>query len=398
MYLGILRSQLPSMWKTWKHIPSQILARAYANTAMRVAGEKRLAQMKSIGERLSLTEKEGERMGKLLMRSPPKFVDPEVNLDMMASLGMSTAQQKKLVLSSSSMFSVRGDVLMRKWTWFAKNIGFSNEEMVKLVSRHPTIFSRSIENKIDPIVSELKSLGLNELEIKSIVMEASQILSISLEERFKPRIACLKNLELGDDELREFIKKWPWILEKNIPKKIEWMRTALSLDTKHLRDLIVKHPKFLNINIDSVIESFDYLLKGGLTRWESFDVIVRQPTRAALKSGSLISKVEFAKKALKKDIRDVVNWSEYVSRPFLGHIGLRISFLAAEGCQYWDQPLSALFVFGDEGFFNLHKEKWQSLSMARFYEHKTWWNELSDETKENHMDLLSKPRSAPWKS
>lgn len=388
------------MWQVWKHIPSKILLRAYSNAAKPAMADRArmLTQMKSIGSRLNLSEEEGVKLEKLLKGTRSTIVNPKKNLDMMTELGMSEAQQKKVVLSCSSMFSVRSEIIMRKWAWFVQNIGFTNEEMVKLVARHPTIFSRSLQNKIEPIVSELKGLGLDRSDIKGVLTDASQILSISLEKRLKPRIACLKELEFGEEELRTFIRKFPWSLEKNIPPKVEWMKTTLELDTQHLRELIVSHPKLLNVNLESTTESFQYLLKQGLTRWQSLDLIVLQPSRTVLRSGSLVDKIEFAKNVLKKDVSDVVDWSEYVTRPFRGHIGLRTSFLAREGCKYWDQPLSALFVFGDEGFLNIHLELWPSISKGRFYEHKQWWNALSDDDKEKHLDLLSKPKSTPWKS
>lgn len=384
-------------------IPSSQLLRSFSQPTSTVAKPALdtgvlSALRQKIGLRLGLSDHENLKLQNVLKFLHARRWNPEGNLDALSKLGVSIEQQKKVALSSASIFSLKPETLMSKWGWFQDNLGVSNQEMIKLVSKHPTVFTRSLEGKVQPVLKEIEALGFSESEMRYLVLSAPQILSLSLDNSLRPRIRCYVDLGFGDEELRKFILEKPWCLEKQTVPKIEWLRKELNLKTPQLRDIILKHPKLLNNNLEEMSKSFLYLLEKDLSRWQAMDLVCMQPARSVQASGRLIDKVIFAEKALRKNIEAIVEWPEYLTRPLQGHIALRVGFLSKEGFRCWEERLCTLFTFGDEGFLRIYTEKCQSLSRKKYFEHKTWWLSLTGDQRNTHIELLMKPLGAPWKA
>ncbi|GMH41185.1 hypothetical protein BSKO_09095 [Bryopsis sp. KO-2023] len=348
--------------------------------------------------RLGITEKaELENFEKIITKPARRpGTRPLKNLDALLDLGMTSELQKKLVLNESAIINMRPDLLSQKWKWFKINVGFTNEELMRVIAKQPTLFTRSVEKKITPVVKFLGELGFRGEDLKSVVTRATRIFTLSLEKKVKPRVQAFKDLGFGDEELVEFLLKRPWSIEMDIVPKIEWVRQAMEVtDNKDLRALLHEHPKLLANNVGDMSSGFKYLLMEGVPRGQALELLCKQPSKP---NGRLVDKVDFAKKALNKSVEDVLEWPEYITRPLYNHIALRVGFLAKEGVPYSQQPLSALFVFGDERFMEIFGGKrTPALSPVQFFEYKQWWLGMEGEKKKQHLDLLANRGGAPWR-
>jgi len=123
-------------------------------------------------------------------------------------------------------------------------------EIAKVVTRHPNIFSYSIEDTLQPCVEYLKELGVT--DIGKVVTSHPSILHYSIEDNLKPTVDYLE--KLGVTDIGKVVTRHPNILAYSIEDNLKPTVEYLTNECCAIISDIEKTPTLVSYSLDKRIK------------------------------------------------------------------------------------------------------------------------------------------------
>jgi len=138
---------------------------------------------------------------------------------------------------------------------YLQSLGVTN--IGKVVTKHPQIFSYSIEDNLQPHVDYLEKLGVT--DIAKVITRLPHILYYSIEDTLKPTVDYLE--KLGVTDIGKVVTKLPSILaysiEDNLQPHIEYLK---ELGVTDIGKIVTRNPSILHLSIeDNLKPTVEYL-------------------------------------------------------------------------------------------------------------------------------------------
>jgi hypothetical protein len=156
------------------------------------------------------------------------------------------AQGRNTLFASPKLQSeetYRGEAL----DWLQERLGFSDENLAKLVQRQPTILNLRVQEKLEPNIAWLQDrLALDQEGLQKVVLRLTpmvgglaQLLGSNMEENLEPTLVWLQERLLLDDAgVAKLVKKKASFLGfslETLEERMAWRQTRLALDEKSLK-------------------------------------------------------------------------------------------------------------------------------------------------------------------
>ncbi|KAL5999053.1 hypothetical protein ACLOJK_010003 [Asimina triloba] len=255
---------------------------------------------------------------------------------------------------------------------FWRSVGFSREEIFRLVLAYPGVFSISRERKLQPRTEFLKQCGLNPKDIFKFLTTAPMFLSLSFETNLSKKLSFLVKIgfEYGTKELVMaigsatrtssnnmqmligafldhglscedvfiMIKKHPPVLRQNhkaLEKKLQFLAGGVADCPKILA---WRFPQFFSFHPEYLEMHIEFLRSIGLSEEEIFRIILSHPSIfSASRERKLQPRIEFLKQC-GLDTNDIFKFlmekPMFLSISFEENLSKKLGFLVKLGYKY----------------------------------------------------------------
>ena len=169
------------------------------------------------------------------------------------------------IINTYSVSNMKKETLMKnvKRNYaFLIELGYSQEEVIKITKNCPAIFLCSIEN-ISQKIENIKQLGYSQEEVIKITKALPAIFNLSIE-NMKQKIEDMKQLGYSQEELIKITKNHPAIFSYNIEnmkQKIEDIK-QLGYSQEEVIRMTKALPTIFGLSIENLkqkIEFYDYI-------------------------------------------------------------------------------------------------------------------------------------------
>ncbi|KAL6181797.1 hypothetical protein ACLB2K_048446 [Fragaria x ananassa] len=180
------------------------------------------------------------------------------NLELLNSLGLSGTSLAQVILKEPTALENDAKSVLECF----RSHGFSEEEILTLTMKLPTLYTYDAEKKIKPKLEFLKSVGFSELDIAKVVSSEPYILTRSLKNQIIPSIEILRRVLGSEEVVVKVVKRCYRILEKPLDKLLEQNIDALSsngVPQSLISKLLVIHPAVLLLSPYQVSEGIAFV-------------------------------------------------------------------------------------------------------------------------------------------
>mmetsp|Transcript_150046 Transcript_150046/g.482259 ORF Transcript_150046/g.482259 Transcript_150046/m.482259 type:complete len:253 (-) Transcript_150046:15-773(-) len=108
--------------------------------------------------------------------------------------------------------------------WFSE-LGLSDSQIQKVVTRYPKCFESSLEDGMKPRVRWLSDLGMNESQVVQVVVSFPGLLAYSLDNKCRPTVQTLRDLGFANSQIVEVLTRKPNILSYSSKRLVD--RTSI---------------------------------------------------------------------------------------------------------------------------------------------------------------------------
>ena len=236
-------------------------------------------------------------------------------------LGISEDVMWKITNDAPSVLGLKAKNVRNKVHVLQSLVGFSDEEIRRLITSQPTLLQLSVKKNLSPSIlywirqlqigkDELKTLilgcpallkysranvqgklmffqsimGFSLQECRKLLVSEPRLLTSSVKTGLIPRLEFLnKEIELSLPEIRKMVQKNPRILlmsvEQNLtPKCVFYFIMTLQMNTKDVGKLLIKYPQILDYNLEHHITPIHhYFLSLDFSSYEFSRIIQRYP-------------------------------------------------------------------------------------------------------------------------
>ena len=236
-------------------------------------------------------------------------------------LGISEDVMWKITNDAPSVLGLKANNVRNKVHVLQSLVGFSDEEIRKLITSQPTLLQLSVKKNLSPTIlywirqleigkNELKKLimgcpallkysranmhrklmffqttmGYSLSECRKLLMKEPRLLTCSVKTGLIPRLNFLhKEVEISLPNIRTIVQKNPRVLlmslEQNLtPKCVFYFIMTLQLETKDVGKMLLKYPQILDYNLEHhILPIHHYFLSLDFSTHEFSRIIQRYP-------------------------------------------------------------------------------------------------------------------------
>eukprot|EP00246_Nothoceros_aenigmaticus_P005428 TRINITY_DN17487_c0_g1_i1.p1 TRINITY_DN17487_c0_g1~~TRINITY_DN17487_c0_g1_i1.p1 ORF type:complete len:358 (+),score=33.50 TRINITY_DN17487_c0_g1_i1:2-1075(+) len=264
-------------------------------------------------------------------------------------IGLSKEQAARCLFQDSYLGSSSVDESLRPNVQYFRQLGFSPEEIVKLVRRRSSIVTCHMLQTIVPMTLKLNDMGLKEEDIIKVYLRSPRFL--------RTRIGKIDNVvefmrKYGVTDHRKIMTR-PKLFDLSLDGKVlqiaNFLQDHLKLDSEQLHR-VFKWTQVFSYSVENNLRvKTDYLESLGLSKVDVARMVSVFPCMMGLNlETSIKPKVDYLLVELNRSISDLVQFPIYLSYSLTKRIQPRSEYMKANGC---DIPSLSYYLSCNEDVF-----------------------------------------------
>ncbi|KAI5084192.1 hypothetical protein GOP47_0000361 [Adiantum capillus-veneris] len=290
-------------------------------------------------------------------------------VEYLLSLGLDESTLQRIGRRRKACFNVKINKVKER-LGYLMSLGIKNEDIGKVITRHPQVLEYTVDRMMKPRVQYLQSIGVPEARLGRVLTVSPSLLRCSLAGTLKKRVRFLvEEVGVTEGDVPKIVLLSPQILTQSITDslrpRINFLLKKVGLSQERVAKMITKHPQLLHYSIRNGIQPrLDFLSSIGLSDHDISVVLGRSSQVLSLSvEKSLKPKCDYLTKELKCGLQTIVSFPAYLSLSLEQRIRPRHEFLKLLGkLPSGPFPMCALAVTDQE-----YCERWAKSTVEEYY-------------------------------
>ncbi|GMH45437.1 hypothetical protein BSKO_13394 [Bryopsis sp. KO-2023] len=203
------------------------------------------------------------------------------NVRLLKEWGLPPEDFKKVVKGSMGVAGFTESAIEKRLVWMANYLGFTNDQVMRVVRSNPSVLNYSITHRMAPFVQIFFQAGYTKADVRWMIWKYPQVIG------FSNRLDSLcdffqASLDFARSKVMEVVVKHPSTLGSSIDgtlrPKIDFLM-ELGFDREEVSSIIGGSPQILGLSLEQNIQVKIAKLEGvGLEREDVLRVIKRAPS------------------------------------------------------------------------------------------------------------------------
>ncbi|EOX94861.1 Mitochondrial transcription termination factor family protein isoform 1 [Theobroma cacao] len=269
-------------------------------------------------------------------------------------------------------------------------IGVSRREVGGVLTGYPEILGMRVGRVIKPFVEYLQGLGIPRLAVARLIEKRPHILGFGLEERVKPNVESLLEFNVRKASLPSIIAQYPEILGIDLIPKLLGQRSLLQsitdLGPEDFGTVVEKMPQVVSLSNTSMVKHVDFLKDCGISLQQVRDMVVRCPQVLALNLDIMKLSFDYFQMEMRRPLDDLVAFPALFTYSLESTIKPRHKIVAKRGFKC---SLSWLLNCSDEKFkerMNYDTIEMEEMEMMPSFDMNSLMEPRSDESDSEYGD------------
>eukprot|EP00250_Pteridium_aquilinum_P012731 c20906_g1_i2 orf=330-1952(-) len=254
-------------------------------------------------------------------------------VEYLISLGLNENNLQKIARRRRACFYVKISKVKER-LGYLMSLGIKNEDISKVLTRHPQVLEYTVDRMMKPRVQYLQSIGVPETRLGRVITVSPSLLECSLEGSLKRRVRFLvEEVGVSEGDVWKIVLLSPQVLTQSINNslrpRINFLLKKVGLSQERVTKMIMKHPQLLHYSIKNGIQPrIDFLRSIGLSDRDIAIVLSRSSQVLSLSvEKSLKPKCDYLTKELNCGLQTIVSFPAYLSLSLEQRIKPRHKFL-----------------------------------------------------------------------
>lgn len=253
-------------------------------------------------------------------------------VDYLLSLGLDESTLQRIVRRRRACFYVKINKVKER-LGYLMSLGIKNEDIAKMITRHPQVLEYTVDRMMKPRVQYLQSIGVPETRLGRVITVSPSLLECSLEGSLKRRVRFLvEEVGVKEGDVSKIVLLSPQILTQSITDSLRPRINFLlkvGLSQEGVAKMVKKHPQLLHYSIrDGIQPRIDFFRSIGLSDHEIAIVLSRSSQVLSLSvEKSLKPKCDYLIEELNCGLQTIVSFPAYLSLSLEQRIRPRHKFL-----------------------------------------------------------------------
>ena len=191
-------------------------------------------------------------------------------VEYLIALGLDEFHLRKIARKRKACFYVKFTKVKERLDYL-RSIGVKDEDMRKVITKHPQVLEYTIERMMKPRIQYLQSIGVPETRMGRVITVSPSLLECSLEGSLKRRVRFLiEEVGVSKDDVWKIVLLSPQVLTQSIEgalrPRMNFLLKKLGISHERVAKMITKHPQLLHYSISNGIQPrIDFLTSIGMS-------------------------------------------------------------------------------------------------------------------------------------
>ncbi|EEF37640.1 transcription termination factor MTERF4, chloroplastic isoform X2 [Ricinus communis] len=189
-------------------------------------------------------------------------------------------------------------------------IGVARREIGGILTRYPEILGMRVGRVIKPFVEYLESLGIPRLAVARLIEKRPYILGFELQERVIPNVETLLKFNVSKATLPSVVAQYPEIigldLEPKLLRQQSLLHSVIELGPEEFARVVEKMPQVISLSRIPIVKHVDFLKECGFSMQQVREMVVRCPHVLALNIDIMKLCFDYFKMEMKRPLDDLV--------------------------------------------------------------------------------------------
>lgn len=215
------------------------------------------------------------------------------------------------------------------------SIGVNTRDIGSMMTQYPRILGMRVGTVIKPIVDYLINLGFPKQVVGRMIEKRPHILGYDLEEKMKSNVESLLSFGVRQECLASVIAQYPEIMGLSLKPKLSSQQHFFNVDIQvgpaEFGQLLQKMPQVVSLPQTLITRHADFLRGRGFKVEEVAKMVVACPQLLALDLDSMKLSFYYFKTAIKRSLKELVEFPDYFTYSLEGRIKPRFQRISSRG-------------------------------------------------------------------
>lgn len=293
----------------------------------------------------------------ILIRKYPQVLHSSVAIDLapniryIQGLGVELKQIGSVLTRYPECLGFRIEGTMSTSVAYLVMIGVSARQIGPILTEKPDIMGMRVSNNIKPKVEFISSWGIPQLIVGKMIENRPHILGFDLNEKMRPAVEALLEFGIRKEAIPQVLVQFPDILGMNVKdklaQKLPWLIAKVGVSKESIPRALERLPQVLVMNVPMGSQRADFLRSLGFSKSEVGEMVASCPQLLGLSIKLMKPNSDFLVKEMKRDIRELLKYPEYLTYSLEGRIRPRHEKVKEKGVEY---PLEWMLNCSDAKF------------------------------------------------
>lgn len=318
------------------------------------------------------------------------------NLNVLLEFGFTTKETKRIVRKNPKILMADNWALRKGIESYQSQFHASPEAARTMILRDSSCILGGVKGPKAPLDKFMFGVGFSEEHVRSMQSKHPRLLSYSLGKMVKPRFQRYLEVGLSSDEAVQMFSKEPSMFGKsfanNIGPKIDWFERKVGIDRQTiLHEWLVKKPSCIQSQLSVYQKKYETLRQAGFSKEDMVKLMQREARFMNRNIDDLLDKLRFMQDILYKSIDDMVEYPECFDASYDKKLTSRTAYMMHQNQDYQLLPLRALLGSSDSEFSTLYVNS----TSVEFHKFVAKWINLSRKEKLEFIRGAQKDVSEP---
>ncbi|XP_043711480.1 transcription termination factor MTERF4, chloroplastic-like isoform X2 [Telopea speciosissima] len=194
-------------------------------------------------------------------------------------------------------------------------IGVARREIGGVLTRYPEILGMRVGRVIKPFVEYLESLGIPRLAVARLIEKKPHILGFVLEDQVKPNVDTLLEFGVRGASLPSMIAQYPELIGIELKTKLcsqqSFLNSSIGVGLEDFCRIIEKMPQVVSLIQSFIVNHLDFLKYCGFSLLQVRNMVVRCPQVLALNIDIMKLNFDYYQKEMCGNLDDMVNFPAF---------------------------------------------------------------------------------------
>ncbi|XP_043719911.1 transcription termination factor MTERF4, chloroplastic-like isoform X1 [Telopea speciosissima] len=269
-------------------------------------------------------------------------------------------------------------------------IGVARREIGGVLTRYPEILGMRVGRVIKPFVDYLESLGIPRLALARLIEKRPHILGFALEDQVKPNVGALLEFGVRKASLPSMIAQYPELIGIDLKTKFlsqqSLLNSSIGVDPDDFCRIIEKMPQVVSLIQSSIVSHGDFLKNCGFSLLQMRNMVVRCPQLLALNIDIMKLSFDYFQTEMCRNLDDLVDFPAFFTYGLESTIKPRHQMVAKKGLKC---SLGWLLNCSDQKFeerMNYDSFDIEEMEMERQFDMNTLLEPREDESFSEYED------------